>query len=88
MAVEGVWIAAQNGGSGWATWTAMNSASTASYSYSLPNGGSYAVHVGCGGSPADWATTPDSNVVSGTVNDFICYDVAGQASFDFCSHIN
>jgi hypothetical protein len=88
MAVEGVWIAAENGGSGWAEWTAMNSASTARYSYSLPNGGSYAVHVGCGGSPAHWLTTPDSNVVPGTFNDFICYDVAGQPAFDFCSHIN
>jgi hypothetical protein len=88
MAVEGVWIAAENGGSGWAKWTAMSSASTVRYSYSLPNGGSYAVHVGCGGSPADWLTTPDSNVVAGTVNNFICYDVAGQPAFDSCSHIN
>jgi hypothetical protein len=88
MAVEGVWIAAENGGSGWATWTAMSSASTARYSYSLPNGGSYAVHVGCGGSPAHWLTTPDSNVVAGTFNNFLCHDVAGQPAFDFCSHIN
>jgi hypothetical protein len=88
MAVEGVWIAAQNGGSGWAKWTAMKSASSASYSYSLPNGGMYAVHVGCGGSPADWFRTPDSGVVSGTVNDFICYDVEGKPTFDFCSHIS
>jgi hypothetical protein len=44
MAVEGVWIAAVNGGSGWATWTAAGSAGTASYSYTLPHGGSYAVH--------------------------------------------
>src|SRR5258708_8983460 len=87
MAVEGVWIAAENGGSGWGQ-LAMNAASTARYSYSLPNGGSYAVHVGCGGSPADWLTTPDSNMVSGTFNDFLCYDVAGQPSYDFCSHIN
>jgi hypothetical protein len=88
MAVEGVWIAAVNGGSGWATWTALSSPSTASYSYTLPDGGSYAVHAGCGGSPADWATTPDSDVVSGTVNDFFCHDVAGQPSFGFCSHVN
>jgi hypothetical protein len=88
MAVEGVWIDAENGGSGWAQWAAMNSPSIAHYSYALPNGGSYAVHVGCGGSPADWLTTPDSNVVPGTVNDFLCHDVAGQPAFDFCSHIN
>jgi hypothetical protein len=88
MAVEGVWIVAENGGSGWAKWTAGNSASTAKYSYTLPHGGRYAVHVGCGGSPAHWQTTPDSNVVSGTFNDFICYDVKGQSAYDFCSHIN
>jgi hypothetical protein len=88
MAVEGVWIVAENGGSGWAKWTAVNSASTARYRYTLPNGGRYAVHVGCGGSPAHWQTTPDSNVVSGIFNDFVCYDVKGQPAYDFCSHIN
>jgi len=88
MAVEGVWIVAKNGGSGWAKWTAEDSASTARYTYRLPKGGRYAVHVGCGGSPADWLTTPDSGVVSGTFNDFVCYDVAGQGAYGFCKHIN
>jgi len=63
-------------------------ATTARYNYTLPHGGSYAVHVGCGGSLPDWQTTPDSNMVSGTFNDFLCYDVAGQSNFDFCAHVN
>jgi hypothetical protein len=88
MAVAGIWIVAKQGGSGWAKWAAFDSSSTARYTYSLPNGGQYAVHVGCGGSPAHWLTTPYSKVVSGTFNDFICYDVAGQPAYDFCSHIN
>jgi hypothetical protein len=86
MPFEGIWIVAKSGGSGWAKWTGVT-ATTARYNYTLPKGGSYAVHVGCGGTLASWQTAPDSNFVSGTSNNFICYDVAGQPKFDFCSHI-
>jgi len=71
--VVGVWISASNGGSGWASTTKVNGY-TKNYSYSLPNGGSYAVHVGCGGSPQSWATNNKSSSYSGTWNNFTCYD--------------
>ena len=80
--------APENGGSGWATRSPVGSASIAHYSYTLPNGGSYAVHVGCGGSPADWLTTPDSGVVSGAVNNFLCYDLPSEPGYEFCSHVS
>jgi hypothetical protein len=85
LPVEGVWIVARRGGSGWAEWTGVT-ATLARYNYTLPKGGSYAVHVGCGGSLPDWQTTPDSGFVSGAFNDFLCHDVAGQADFDVCVH--
>lgn len=72
--VVGVWIAAASGGSGWATRTDVNGY-TANYRYSLPNGGSYAVHVGCGGTSQNWATNNKSFNVSGTSNSFTCYDI-------------
>jgi hypothetical protein len=71
--VVGVWIDAKSGGSGWASWTPVNNY-TANYSYSLPNGGNYAVNVGCGGTPQSWATNNKSDAVSGTYNNFTCYD--------------
>jgi hypothetical protein len=86
MPVEGVWIDAQNGGSGYAKWTGIT-ATIARYNYRLPKGGKYAVHVGCGGSLAQWQTQPDSNMVSGSVNNFVCHDIAGQSDFDFCQHV-
>jgi hypothetical protein len=87
MPMEGVWIVAKNGGSGWAKWTGIT-ATTARYNYTLPKGGKYAVHVGCGGSLSEWLTKPDSKMVPGTVNNFLCHDVAGQPDFDFCKHIS
>jgi hypothetical protein len=73
--VVGVWIKAENGGSGWASWSAPLVSWVANYSYSLPNGGRYQVHVGCGGTPQNWATNNKSGYVSGTNNSFTCYPV-------------
>jgi hypothetical protein len=71
--VVGVWIAAGSGGSGWASTTNINGY-TKRYSYALPYGGSYAVNVGCGGTSQNWATNNKSGYVSGTYNNFTCYD--------------
>jgi hypothetical protein len=78
MPVEGVWIAANSGGSGWASWSrAPSDPEEASFSYNLPNGGSFSVHVGCGGSPQNWAVATYSyNSVSGSGHNFYCYDYA------------
>jgi len=50
--VDGVWVTAADGGSGWANWAG---GSIARFFYRLPNGGPYMVHVGCGGNPSHWA---------------------------------
>jgi hypothetical protein len=88
MPVEGVWIAASNGGSGWASWHTNGDPTYAYYSYNLPNGGSYAVHVGCGGSPQNWAVPTASGYYGGTVNDFLCYDEPYESPYKYCQHTN
>jgi hypothetical protein len=48
----------------------------ANFSYNLPHGGTYYVHVGCGGSPQNWAVpTYSYNAVSGSGHDFYCWDI-------------
>lgn len=70
--VVGVWIQAENGGSGWATLSgSANFKKT--YKYTLPKNGRYQVHVGCGGTPTKWKTSNKSAYVSGGKN-FTCID--------------
>jgi hypothetical protein len=74
--VEGVWVDVANGHSGWAEWAAEpNNPDKASYSYELQMAGKYTVHVGCGGSPENWASeTWSEPVASGETHDFMCHD--------------
>ena len=81
--IVGVWIAASTGqsDSGYAhlgppdpTGTSLPIGSTGTYSYLLPHGGSYAVHVGCGGSAAHWASRNYSPLLSSRTADLRCDD--------------
>lgn len=75
-AIEGVWIDAPSGGSGWADWHTLPSQPNVAYfSRTLPHGGQYFVHVGCGGSSVRWELPVDSvNPVYGEGYRFTCYD--------------
>lgn len=48
--------------------------SKVNYSYTLDHGGPYQVHVGCGGTPENWATDLRSDYVTGS-RDFLCNDM-------------
>ena len=81
--VIGVWIAASAGqrGSGFAhlgpaAGTPGNYAagSKVTYSYLLASGGSYSVHVGCGGIAADWASSNYSPVLQARSVNLQCND--------------
>ena len=81
--VVGIWIAASTGqsDSGYAhlgppnpTGTSYPIGSTGTYSYLLPHGGSYAVHVGCGGSAAHWASSNYSPLLHSRTADLRCDD--------------
>jgi hypothetical protein len=68
LAVEGVWIQASSG-SGWATLRDVDdSGYTKEFSYSLPHGEAWTVHVGCGGKTSDWKYKPDGNSTTTAVN--------------------
>ncbi len=71
--VEGVWIQAASGGSGWANFGPVGAADV-SFNYALPYGSSYTVHVGCGGSRSNWRYTPNGNrYVSWSTTDWTCF---------------
>lgn len=81
--VVGVWIAATTGqsDSGFAHLGPANPSgisypvgSIASYSYLLPHGGTYAVHVGCGGNASAWDSSNYSPLLSGQNADLRCND--------------
>jgi hypothetical protein len=59
--VEGVWIAVKGGSkaSGYATLT-QKEINSAHYSYEVPDGKQWTVHVGCGGTKNHWKYTPIS----------------------------
>jgi hypothetical protein len=87
QAVEGIWVAANSGGSGWANWTPVGANWYASFNYTLPNGGSYSLHVGCGGSPQHWNMALYSSTVSGSGYQFYCWDSPGYGSLYLtCTH--
>jgi hypothetical protein len=81
--VEGVWVQAGTG-SGWAPWQGLGNGSTSDYWYTLPTAEPYALHVGCGGSTANWATANYSSAVSGTQNSFNCIDVNTDPAYGKC----
>lgn len=70
--VEGVWIQASSGGSGFASLRNVNGY-TKNFSYSLPHGGAWTVHVGCGGSTSHWLYTPNGNsTTTATYKSWLC----------------
>jgi len=79
-AVEGVYIVASNGGSGWADWHALpGHPNVALFSRTLPNGGSYVVHVGCGGTRHHWELKLDAvTPVMDSGYHFTCYDTTSD----------
>jgi hypothetical protein len=81
--VVGVWIAASTGQIdsglahlGPAKFSGIDYPvnSISGYSYRLPHGGTYAVHVGCGGTGADWDSSNYSPLLSGDTADLRCDD--------------
>ncbi len=69
--VEGVWVAVSGGTSGWATLNSDGVGGTWVGYPAIEQGYSYSLHIGCGGSPSNWAYTPDTPVVSG-YTDWVC----------------
>lgn len=74
--VVGIYVHANSSTSGWATMSVPGgTASAVSWTYSLNNGGTYWLDVGCGGTPQNWATNNYSDTYSGNSSGLICYDM-------------
>jgi len=84
-AVQGVWVKEGRGsGGGFAGWSPEpGDRSKAHYHHGIWSG-SYAVHVGCGGTKDAWGIEVRSGFVSGHSNDFICYDQEKGADSPKC----
>lgn len=86
--VEGVWVQADVD-AGFAPWQGVNVpgkafGSTSRWWWWLPNGESYSLHVGCGGTQANWGVAGHTPVVSGTSNSFDCIDLPAQVGYGTC----
>jgi hypothetical protein len=93
--VVGVWIAAASGqpGSGYAhlgppdvSGISSPPGSTGSYTYLLADGGSYAVHVCCGGTAGDWASQNYSPLLSQSDVRLRCHDPVRTAAPGIIAH--
>jgi hypothetical protein len=80
--VVGVWLHGTSA-SGWAKLENTADGRT-EYSYKLPRGNDYSLHVGCGGTSDKWAVDPHTAEVSGTRNSFDCFDVPNYPLYKTC----
>lgn len=73
--LEGIWVQGTISASGWAAVQHdPNQASRVGFSYTLGMGGTYEIHVGCGGSISSWTHADYSPTESETSLDFSCVD--------------
>lgn len=70
-AVVGVWVDATSGKDGWAS-ISNNGYGGKNYSYTLSQGSTYKLHVGCSGTPSNWGATMKTPVVNGNYYDWVC----------------
>lgn len=79
--VVGAWLQGESS-SGMVTLKVVGK--VAEYSYKQPRRENYSLHVGCGGTAANWAVDPHTVLVGGARNSFECFDVQGAPHYKFC----
>ena len=70
--VVGVWVNVSRGTSGWAGWSTTGVSYSATWSYNT-QGKPYSLTVGCGGTPAKWASSSSTPVYSTNWVNIMCY---------------
>jgi hypothetical protein len=83
--VTGVWVQDLDSNDSWWAAKQVDPRARNAIGYDADiRGEHYQLHVGCGGTVKSWAAAPWSVDVSGTTNDFVCYDAPDAAHFDTC----
>lgn len=80
--IEGVWVSTTTG-SGYAPWQGLGN-NVSKYWYTLPTSEPYSVHVGCGGTQADWGVACYGPQVTNPADSFECFDVSGAGGYETC----
>ena len=78
FAADGVWIEAANGGSGFAEVRGPSPTTgwgVSSFDYTLPHGGAWTAHVGCGGDSRTWGDTYVAQPTTSSSPVLLCNDV-------------
>ncbi|MEU4173435.1 chitinase [Streptomyces sp. NPDC026665] len=84
--IVGVWVqAAHSSDSHFAAWRGIGDGAWADWWTDLPSNESYSLHVGCGGTPASWASENKTGVYTGPSNSFTCNDVEGDRNRGKCT---
>lgn len=75
--VVGVWVTVSGGTSGWASRSSWVSPAHVRWSYNTQNK-PYKLTVGCGGTPAKWATSSSTATFRTNWTDVFCWDRNGR----------
>ncbi|WP_260609403.1 chitinase [Streptomyces sp. WAC 01325] len=84
--IVGVWVEAANASdSHFAAWRGIGDGAYADWWTDLPSDQSYSLHIGCGGTPASWASENKTAAYSGTSSSFSCNDIEGAPNRGKCT---
>ncbi|GGV74348.1 hypothetical protein GCM10010512_27570 [Streptomyces thermoviolaceus subsp. thermoviolaceus] len=85
--IVGVWVQTGTASdSRFAAWRGLGDGSTADWWTDLPKNERYSLHIGCGGTPASWASENMTGTYTGPHNSFDCNDLDGDPSRGTCTH--
>jgi sn-glycerol 3-phosphate transport system substrate-binding protein len=76
--VVGIWVEAAAGGSGFIDDFTSLDTGGATFTRTLPSGGAYELHVGCGGTRETWLTSNNTPRTAETGLTFLCHDGRGE----------
>ncbi|MFF2519820.1 chitinase [Streptomyces sp. NPDC058086] len=86
--IVGVWVqTSHSADSRFAAWRGVGDGAKADWWTDIPENERYSLHIGCGGTPASWATENMTGWHSGPKNSFDCVDIAGDPRYETCTAV-
>ncbi|MEV0186739.1 chitinase [Streptomyces sp. NPDC050625] len=84
--IVGVWVqTSRSADSRFAAWRGIKDGSKADWWTDIPKNERYSLHVGCGGTPASWATENMTGTYAVPNKSFDCVDIAGDPRYETCT---